>query len=134
VTGPSFRYSLERVRTVRDRRGWLGAQELARSMHRLAGIEAQLMTETASSPSVANAMDPAESVDGGASNVAGMMSQFRGNANEALAGYGAGLAATSRYREIRTYAETESYVTRVLGYAEAYRRAHPAAADNGVIA
>jgi flagellar protein FliJ len=42
VPGPSFRFSLERVRAVRERRERLAQQELARSMNRLAGSEEQL--------------------------------------------------------------------------------------------
>ena len=44
----------------------------------------------------------------------------------ALAAYNAGGNAVRRWRAIPPYAETQSYVTKVLGYAEAYRQSHPA--------
>jgi flagellar export protein FliJ len=42
VTGPSFRFRLERVRVVRERREKLAKQELARSITRLQSSEAEL--------------------------------------------------------------------------------------------
>jgi|GEM_PF-925624 len=42
VTGPSFRFRLERVRTVRARKESLAQQELARSISRLSSTQAEL--------------------------------------------------------------------------------------------
>jgi flagellar FliJ protein len=42
VTGPSFRFRLERVRAVRERKEKLAQQELARSMTRLSDTRAEL--------------------------------------------------------------------------------------------
>jgi soluble lytic murein transglycosylase-like protein len=86
---------------------------------------AQLMPGTASSLGVANPMDPVESIEGGARYLSQMMREFGGNSSEALAAYNAGPAAVHQYGGIPPYAETQSYVTKVLGYAEAYRRSHP---------
>jgi flagellar export protein FliJ len=42
VTGPSFRFRLERVRAVRERKETLAKQQLARSISRLSSSEAEL--------------------------------------------------------------------------------------------
>ncbi len=86
----------------------------------------QLMPGTASSVGVTNPFDPEQSIEGGARYLSQLMSQFKGNTSDALAAYNAGPAAVSRYGGVPPYAETESYVTKVLGYAESYRLEHPA--------
>lgn len=85
----------------------------------------QLMPGTASSLGVANPLDPAESIEGGARYLGQLMSQFSGNAEDALAAYNAGPGAVQQYGGVPPYAETQSYVTKVLGNAQAYRQAHP---------
>jgi soluble lytic murein transglycosylase-like protein len=94
----------------------------------------QLMPGTASSLGVANPLDPSESIEGGARYLSQLMTQFGGNTSEALAAYNAGPGAVTQYGGVPPYAETQSYVTKVLGYAENYRQAHPSAALAGVTA
>jgi soluble lytic murein transglycosylase-like protein len=87
----------------------------------------QLMPGTASSMGVANPLDPAESIEGGARYLGQLMAQFGGNTTDALAAYNAGPGAVQQYGGVPPYAETQSYVTKVLGYAEAFRQGQPSA-------
>jgi soluble lytic murein transglycosylase-like protein len=94
----------------------------------------QLMPGTASSMGVANPLNPTESIEGGARYLSQLMSQFGGNTEDALAAYNAGPGAVQQYGGIPPYAETQSYVSKVLGYAEAYRQTHPASISAGGLA
>ncbi|HEY5194131.1 MAG TPA: lytic transglycosylase domain-containing protein [Solirubrobacteraceae bacterium] len=91
----------------------------------------QLMPGTAASMGVANPLNPAESIEGGARYLSQLMGQFGGNTEDALAAYNAGPGAVQQYGGIPPYAETQSYVSKVLGYAETYRQAHPAPSSVG---
>ncbi len=86
----------------------------------------QLMPGTASTLGVADPLNPAESIEGGARYLGQLMTQFGGNTEDALAAYNAGPGAVQQYGGIPPYAETQSYVSKVLGYAETYRQSHPA--------
>ena len=94
----------------------------------------QLMPGTASSMGVSNPLNPTESIEGGARYLSQLMSQFGGNTEDALAAYNAGPGAVQQYGGIPPYAETQSYVSKVLGYAEAYRQTHPASISTGGLA
>ena len=85
----------------------------------------QLMPSTASSLGVADPLDPVESIEGGARLLGELMRQFAGNASDALAAYNAGPGAVQEYGGVPPYSETQSYVSKVLGYAESYRHTHP---------
>jgi len=84
----------------------------------------QLMPGTAASMGVANPLDPVESIEGGARYLSQLSAQFGGSTAEALAAYNAGPGAVQQYGGVPPYAETQSYVAKVLGYAEAYSHAH----------
>ncbi len=91
----------------------------------------QLMPGTASSLGVANPLNPAESIEGGARYLSELMTQFGGNSEDALAAYNAGPGAVQQYGGVPPYAETQSYVANVLANAQAYSQSHPASAAGG---
>lgn len=75
----------------------------------------QLMPETSSALGVRNPFDPAQSLSGGARYLRSLLDRFGGDVTRALAAYNAGPGAVERYGGVPPYAETKSYVDRVLG-------------------
>jgi soluble lytic murein transglycosylase-like protein len=82
----------------------------------------QLMDATARGLSVADPFDPAQSLEGGAKFLGGLLKQFHGDQSLALAAYNAGPAAVQKYGGIPPYQETQRFVPNVLGYAAQFRR------------
>jgi hypothetical protein len=78
----------------------------------------QLMPATAASLGVADPLDPAENLDGGARHLGGLLERYHGDLVKALAAYNAGERAVDRHRGVPPYDETRAYVVRVL---ERYR-------------
>jgi soluble lytic murein transglycosylase-like protein len=87
----------------------------------------QLMPGTASAMGVSNPLDPAQAIEGGARYLSQLLGQFGGNTTDALAAYNAGPGAVSQYGGVPPYAETQSYVEKVLAYAQEYRGTHATA-------
>jgi len=77
----------------------------------------QLMPSTARYLGVSNSFDPAQNIMGGAKYLRQMLDSFDGNVSMAVAAYNAGPGAVEKYGGIPPYRETQSYVTKVLGYA-----------------
>jgi soluble lytic murein transglycosylase-like protein len=74
----------------------------------------QLMPETAKRLKVDDPFDPAENVRGGVKEFSRLVSRYSGNLQLALAAYNAGEGAVSKYRGVPPYAETRSYISKIL--------------------
>ena len=83
----------------------------------------QLMPGTAASLGVTNPLDPAQSLQGGAKYLRQQLDRFGGDEKLALAAYNAGPGAVARFGGVPPYAETQNYVSSVLGKAASYRGA-----------
>ena len=81
----------------------------------------QLMPATASALGVTNPLDPAQSLQGGAKYLREQLDRFGGDETLALAAYNAGPGAVQKYGGVPPYAETQNYVTSVMGKAAAFR-------------
>jgi soluble lytic murein transglycosylase-like protein len=83
----------------------------------------QLMPGTAASLGVTDPTDPAQAIEGGAKYLRQQLDRFGGDEKLALAAYNAGPGAVARFGGVPPYAETQSYVQKVMGYADEYRTA-----------
>jgi hypothetical protein len=82
----------------------------------------QLMPATAAQHGISDVHNPQSNIEGGVRHLRLLLNRFRGDLSLALAAYNAGPEAVDRYNGIPPYAETQTYVQRVLQYRESYRR------------
>lgn len=93
----------------------------------------QLMPATAARLDIDDPFDPEKNVRGGVRELSRLLERYSGNLQFALAAYNAGEGAVARYRGVPPYAETRSYVSRILTIytgkpyrmGGSYRRARP---------
>lgn len=81
----------------------------------------QLMPGTARSLKVSNSFDPKDNVEGGVKYLRFLLDTFRGDISLAVAAYNAGLNKVAKFGGIPPYAETRTYVNRVLSYMQSYQ-------------
>ncbi len=84
----------------------------------------QMIPSTAAHMGVKDAFDPEQSIAGGAAYLEKQVQTF-GSYELALAAYNAGPGAVSRYGDIPPYAETQTYVARVIGLYQLFRDTRP---------
>ena len=74
----------------------------------------QLMDATAAELGVSNPFNPVENIRGGARYLAGLLREFKGDLELALASYNAGIGTVKRYGGVPPYGETREYVKKVM--------------------
>ena len=94
----------------------------------------QLMPATAAGLGVTDPTNPQQAIDGGAKYLRQQLDRFGGDEKMALAAYNAGPGAVARFGGVPPYAETQTYVQKVMGYAEQYRTAGAPAPAPGAAA
>lgn len=82
----------------------------------------QLMPETARELGVSDRYDAAQNMRGGSRYLRQLLDRFHGDISLAVAAYNAGPGAVEKYGGVPPYAETQTYVARVM---ETYRRSDP---------
>jgi soluble lytic murein transglycosylase-like protein len=103
---------------------------LARSTKGARGLM-QLIPETGARYGATNLLDPKQNIDAGTRYLKDLMAMFGNDLKLAIAAYNAGEGAVQRYGAIPPYAETRSYVPKVLAYYKRYRDAAVKTAGRG---
>lgn len=93
---------------------------LARSSKGARGLM-QLIPETGARYGATNLLDPRQNIQAGTKYLKELITLFGNDLRLALAAYNAGEGAVLKYGKIPPYAETQSYVPKVLAYYRRYR-------------
>lgn len=80
----------------------------------------QLMPMTAQSLGVTDSFDIEQNIDGGSKYLDGLLEQYDGDEELALAAYNAGPGNVAKYNGIPPFEETEKYVENVITYKQKY--------------
>lgn len=88
----------------------------------------QLIPETAERMMVTDVFEPRQNILGGTRYLRILANMFNGDLQLTVAAYNAGEGAVMRYGGIPPYAETQAYVTKVVGYYQEFR-AFPASEE-----
>jgi soluble lytic murein transglycosylase-like protein len=81
----------------------------------------QLMPKTAEHLKVADTFDPAQNIRGGVKYLRFLLDTCKGDETLALAAYNAGLSRVAQHNGVPPFAETRSYVEKVLSYRNSYK-------------
>lgn len=73
----------------------------------------QLMPANVKEAGIADPFDPEQNIAAGTKQLAGLMAQYRGDLNLALAGYNAGPGNVHKYGGVPPFVETQNYIRRV---------------------
>lgn len=76
----------------------------------------QLMPSTAAGLGVSDAYDAEQNIMGGANLISQLLAKYNGDVSLALAAYNAGSGNVDKYGGIPPFAETQNYVSKILGY------------------
>jgi hypothetical protein len=73
----------------------------------------QLMPSSVADANISDPYDPMQNIDAGARKLSGLLSEFGGNLDLALAAYNAGAGAVRKYGGVPPYKETQDYILKV---------------------